>query len=138
MSKTPPTLLYVDVDLFMYGVVFVLDKKHWENGDIKRLVKKEFSATYKEQGYNDLKASALDMNNFDGVHLYGDIPGLHVVYIPNWKSTAYWHSVLMHELIHVLHHSMDRAGLSLTDSSEEAYAYSMGLITRELLRKLWV
>jgi hypothetical protein len=44
-------------------------------------------------------------------------------------------SVLAHEIFHVATFILDRAGIKLTDSSDEAYAYLIEHLTRQALNK---
>lgn len=49
----------------------------------------------------------------------------YVIWVSEWKY-------LTHELLHCVHWILDDRGLSLTDSSEEAYAYLIGYLDNEL------
>lgn len=45
-------------------------------------------------------------------------------------------SVVSHEIFHLVHYLMSHVGMDLDDSSEEAYAYVMGYITKQFWKNV--
>lgn len=51
-------------------------------------------------------------------------------------SNNYDDSVLVHECFHIIYQTADYAGITLTDSSEEYYAYAMQKLFSKIKKKL--
>lgn len=49
-----------------------------------------------------------------------------------FPSTATDHGIISHEIFHAVDFLLDRVGMKLTESSNEAYAYLIGYITQEV------
>lgn len=58
-----------------------------------------------------------------------------VIYIPHFRfSESYSHGTLSHEIGHAVYIILRDRGLTLTDSSQEAYMYLGGFITEKIYR----
>ncbi len=63
---------------------------------------------------------------------------------PGFKGCALWFkrpkppaSLVAHEVLHIAHHILGGSGLTLTDESEEAYAYYIDWLTKKIGNKVW-
>lgn len=52
------------------------------------------------------------------------------------RETAEWYGNLAHEIFHAVEFIMERIGMRLTIDSDEAYAYLIGYITKEVYKRL--
>lgn len=59
-----------------------------------------------------------------------------VIRLVRFPSTPNDHGILAHEIFHIVDFLLGRIGLTLTDSSGEAYAYLLGYITEQIYRHL--
>lgn len=53
-----------------------------------------------------------------------------------WLESAYDPGIVNHELLHATINTMRHSGLSLSDSSEEAYAYQLQHLTNQFYNKI--
>lgn len=60
-----------------------------------------------------------------------------VIWLKHWPVTAFQFGVLQHELFHVVDNSLRGKGIKLSDDSDEAYAYTIEDLTRQVYSKLW-
>lgn len=68
----------------------------------------------------------------DGFTLCNSDNGAYIVYMPKQPSTPSEIGTLIHELSHATNAIMEAIGITLTESSEEAYAYCLGFLTRKV------
>ena len=68
-----------------------------------------------------------------GYTLYDSIRQVFILYMPKIPQTAEDMAFLSHEIFHVANAIMENVGSELTDSSEEAYAYLIGYLTKKIL-----
>lgn len=66
---------------------------------------------------------------------HGDETG-GVIALRRWKRDPYHISILVHEVLHATHYFLDRRGLTMTDDTDEAYAYLLDSLTRRCLEVL--
>lgn len=59
-----------------------------------------------------------------------------VIALRRWKRDPYHISILVHECLHATHFFLDRRGLTMTDDTDEAYAYLLDSLTRRCLEVL--
>lgn len=59
-----------------------------------------------------------------------------VIALRQWKRNPYYISVLVHECLHATHWFLNRRGLTMTDDTDEAYAYLLDSLTRRCLEVL--
>lgn len=67
----------------------------------------------------------------NGLTLHNE-DGTTIIYIPQIPSCPEQFGTLSHEIFHAVSYVMKDKGIDLTDSSEEAYAYTIGFVTRKL------
>jgi len=58
------------------------------------------------------------------------------VWLPRGLSKKQLRDLLVHEAVHVTHDILDKAGMKLSDETEEAYAYHHTFIYRQIADKL--
>lgn len=82
----------------------------------------------------DITKEIVNQINFesDGYTLYDSENGAFIVYMPKKPSTPKEIGTLVHELSHATNAIMEAIGVTLTESSEEAYTYCLGFITRKV------
>lgn len=71
----------------------------------------------------------------DGYTLYNSENGAFIVYMPKLPSTPKEMGTLIHELSHATNAIMEAIGVTLTESSEEAYTYCLGFLTRKVFEE---
>lgn len=71
----------------------------------------------------------------DGFTHYNSENGAFIVYMPKQPSTPKEIGTLVHELSHATNAIMEAIGVTLSDSSEEAYTYCLGFITRKVFEE---
>lgn len=59
-----------------------------------------------------------------------------IIHLHRSPNDSNMFGTLAHEIFHVVNNIADRAGLKLTDASDEAYAYLTGYITETIYREL--
>lgn len=59
-----------------------------------------------------------------------------VVALKRWTGSAYDHSVLVHECMHLVHNVLSSRGLKLTDDGVEAYCYLLDSIYARCLAEI--
>jgi hypothetical protein len=64
-------------------------------------------------------------------------PGLHLIHMYKWENTARDYSVLIHEIFHGVDLALRSKGLSLSDDSDETWAYCIQHLTHGVLAELW-
>ena len=64
-------------------------------------------------------------------------PGIAVIVFYRWNNDASDYGVLSHEIFHVIDMNLRSKGITLSDDSDEVYAYHMGYFTREIYHLLW-
>lgn len=62
--------------------------------------------------------------------------GQTLLYMKRKPETHFELGTLAHEIFHCTCFIMDRVGIKLTDESDEAYAYLIGYLTNEILKKI--
>lgn len=68
----------------------------------------------------------------DGHTLYDSENGAFIVAMPSKPTTPKEIGTLIHELSHATNAIMEAIGVTLTESSEEAYTYCLGFLTRKV------
>jgi len=68
-----------------------------------------------------------------GHSLYEESKGVFIVYMPEIPRDPLSWGTLSHELSHVTNGIMEKAGISFSHSSEEAYTYLLGFLTRKVM-----
>lgn len=59
-----------------------------------------------------------------------------IVYLPHYADTAKDRAVLTHELFHAAYMILQKAGISCTDTSDEAYAYLLQFLVEKSFTSL--
>lgn len=62
--------------------------------------------------------------------------GQTLIILPNIPQSCLEYGVLAHEIFHAVDFLMNRIGISLCPASNEAYAYLIGYITKEIYKKM--
>ncbi len=104
--------------------------------ELVQLLKRE------ELWYNPkaLEQTMLQMKKSDGKHattIMLQDPGIAVIVFYRWNNDASDYGVLSHEIFHVIDMNLRSKGITLSDDSDEVYAYHMGYFTREIYHLLW-
>lgn len=85
---------------------------------------------------DQLKEMTSFSNDYDGV-VFPLKNRDYIVYFPNkLVEEAYFLSVINHEVFHVVHGILNGIGMSLTNKSQEAYAYLTGYINKKIYEQL--
>ena len=72
-----------------------------------------------------------------GGHLWTGLPVGYIMmltYCNGWIETV---GLVAHESLHLTHYILNRAGLTLTPESEEAYTYLQAQIIRDILKEIY-
>lgn len=124
----------VHENAFMYSVILSL--KIPSKRDMQQLLKKE------KLGYDPmcLDKTMNQIHKNEGKHATTIMlrdPGIAVIVFYRWNSDASDYGTLSHELFHAVDMNLRSKGITLSDDSDETYAYHMGFFTREFLHKIW-
>src|SRR5687767_8720618 len=97
--------------------------------------KKEMTKVYKKWKIDPTLVDDVDLKGADGKFImYSN--NVSVLRIP-WKPKTPWQiSCLQHEILHYVCEVMRRIGIPLSETSEEAYTYLQGYITKKIMEKL--
>lgn len=96
--------------------------------------KKELRKVLRNYHKPNIVDEIIENINFDanGHTLYDSANGAFIVYMPKKPSTSAEIGTLVHELSHATNAIMEAIGVTLTESSEEAYTYCLGFLTRKV------
>jgi hypothetical protein len=119
---------------FQYSVLLSL--KVPTKKDLVQMLKKE------ELGYDPkaLDQTMLQIKRSEGKHattIMLQDPGIAVIVFYRWSNNAFDYGTLIHELFHAVDMNLRSKGITLSDDSDEAYAYHMGYFTREFSHQIW-
>ena len=102
--------------------------------DVKVVIGSDALAASKVLRYwtGDMNIQAATLN-VRGMTIWPDrnIPGIPCIWIPSIPKTPDEQGVLAHEMTHIVQMLMSYVGVTLTEASEEAYAYMVGYLTRQ-------
>lgn len=60
-----------------------------------------------------------------------------IIFLRDFVETAYWYSVLSHEIFHATDFVMDMIGSRLSEDTKEPYAYYNGFLHKQTYNQLW-
>lgn len=63
--------------------------------------------------------------------------GISLIVFYKWENNASDYGTLVHEIFHAVDMTLRHRGITLSDDSDETYAYHLGYFTREFLNKIW-
>lgn len=124
MEKTH-TLLHLDV--FYRDILLI-----WGNEEQTRQVLAVF---HDEDEINELMES-INFTGGKGTTVYSASHNAFFVWLPELPKTAQEVGFLVHELFHVTYAVMENIGVSLSEDSEEAFAYTIGYLTEKIIEML--
>lgn len=58
--------------------------------------------------------------------------GQMILYMPDFPKDIKGLSILSHEIFHIVNFTLDKAGINLTDDSDEAYSYLIEFLTKKI------
>lgn len=119
---------------FLYSIIVCL--KPPTKRDLARVLKKE------QLGYDPkaLDQTMIQLKKSNGKHATTIMlrdPGISVIVFYRWNNNAFDYGTLTHELFHAVDMNLRSKGITLSDDSDETYAYHLGYFTREFLNWLW-
>lgn len=99
---------------------------------------KELFKSLKNSGVKVKKQhkSVFDLGTGAGLFISSDDCKYLVIRLPGLPESPTEYGTLSHEVLHTVTKVMKWAGLKLSSSSEEAYTYLQGYITRKILEKI--
>lgn len=119
---------------FMYSIVLSL--KVPTKRELQQLLKREklgYDPAHLDQTMVQIKRSSAK----HGTTIMLRDPGIAVIVFYRWNNDAYDYGTLSHELFHAVDMNLRSKGITLSDDSDETYAYHMGYFTREFLNQIW-
>lgn len=117
----------IDVDIYNYSFLVCIGPS---NKSIDFINDTHNLPNLKEVGY-DVK----DLDDFGG-GVFTEDNKYTILWLPSIPKTSIQLSDLAHEIFHVVCQIMNRVSIPLTISSEEAYCYLIGYITKEFWRNV--
>ena len=118
----------LEIPIYCQTVLFVLGYDKKKAADIVE----------KMGGTPEFVQTVLNMRECGGNTNQDGDTGKFFVYLSKYPVDSWDHSILVHELFHLVEQIMDRVGMPLEYcTSSEAYAYLLGQITYDVLTKLW-
>ena len=117
----------IPIDLYCRDILFVFG----DEPSFRKAVRK-----YHTQEQTDGIIEAADINEHStGKTIYNQVHNAFIVWMPRLPQTAAEFGTLSHEIFHAVQALMINIGASLSDDSEEAYAYLIGYITKRVLEE---
>lgn len=68
---------------------------------------------------------------------HNDAPQFSFIHLYKWDGNAADYGALQHEIFHAVDNALRDKGFNLSDDSDEAFAYCIGHLTREIYNKMW-
>lgn len=121
---------------FQYSVILSLEIPT-KRDLIKVLKKEELKYTIKDVD-ESIRIIKKDIGN--GIHAKAVMvldPGITLISFYKWRGDATDYGALVHEIFHTVDLNLRAKGITLSDDSDETYAYHLGYFTRELFNKIW-
>ncbi|TXI89739.1 MAG: hypothetical protein E6Q36_02890 [Chryseobacterium sp.] len=119
---------------FHYSVILCLSPV--SKKELVRVLKKE----QLKSDIPDLGKTLRQLKEFKGSHARTTMlldPGITLITFYRWENDALDYGTLSHEIFHAVDLNLRAKGITLSDDSDEVYAYHMGYFTREFLNQIW-
>lgn len=128
MKNKPSIQFVLSLDLFPYECLVSINKTP------KQVQKQltEFGKPLSKEMYDYIKSKPAN----SAVYIFNPESATSVIFI-NAPSIERSISLFDHEKMHFLHHVFTKIGLTLTDSTEEVYAYSSEHLMKNFLSKIF-
>lgn len=128
MKNKPSIQFVLSLDLFPYECLVAINKTP------KQVPKQltEYGKPLSREMYDYIKSKPAN----SAVYIFNPDSATSVIFInaPNIERSI---SLFDHEKIHFLHHVFTKIGMPLTDSTEEAWAYSSEYLMKNFLSKIF-
>lgn len=123
----------VSEESFMYSVILFL-KPPSKREIIKHLKKNLLN--YDEKRVDEIIADIKAYARKPHATTY-TMGGIVLIVFHNWENSSFNYGTLVHEIFHAVDITLRGRGITLSDDSDEVYAYHMGYFTRNFLDKIW-
>lgn len=117
----------IPIDLYCRDILFVFG----DEPSFRKAIRKFHT---QEQTDKIIENAAIDEHS-TGKTIYNQVHNAFIVWMPRLPQTAAELGTLSHEIFHAVQALMINIGASLSDDSEEAYAYLIGYLTKKVLEE---
>lgn len=112
----------LSIDIYERDLMVHFGKKE----DLKKRLSKMFGDKYS----SEVVSLISDEDRGKSILLDG---GQMILFMPKVPKNVFDLSVLAHEIFHITDYTMEKAGIRLTESSDEAYSYLIQFLTKKIL-----
>lgn len=132
MSRKPSYIFVIDDTIFDREVLVVLGSTQEELIAFIDADKKEWPITVEElEWLNDPERYQLGAGFSMRMH-----HSWYILYVSELSNTPRFHEVLAHEVFHTADVMIRRAGIKLSEDSDEIWAYLIGWMTKRIRRMI--
>ena len=85
-----------------------------------------------ERTIKDWRKHIDDFNGCNGLFTHNEEANISLLWLPDVPTTVGEYGTLVHEIEHYVFYLFNRIGMEHTEASDEAYAYMLGYIFREI------
>lgn len=131
-------MITIDIPIYYSRLHIFLNKEEYDRRKVKRCVSNWF---VKEADYNNLTnefhtsyEKSIVKDSCGGVTIFNS--GLYFIALKEYDSTPKKHSILIHELLHVVFEVLRSRNIVETNDSTEAYTYFMEWLTEETMEQI--
>ena len=132
-------LVAVDLNVFLFSVIFVLDTHCWFDGSLEKLIQKNYR--FPRDKYLDyLSAIQLEMAaevKTKSAYAMSHQTGLSIITLFSYDGDAFDMGTLVHEIGHAVFRQLTDRGIDHNQETDEVYAYCTGYLMRMLCNVLF-
>lgn len=128
MKKRKSQFILIDFAIYPYNLLVCLEATEEET---IKFLKRKFKYILSDEEKEVIKMAKNGNGRFCRLK-----NGAYVMRINNDIKTARGLATLAHETFHAVHFLMNDVGITLSDESDEAYAYLTGYIIREVTERM--
>lgn len=74
----------------------------------------------------------VNFTRYNGIFTYNEEANISLLWLPKLPITIIEYGTLVHEIEHYVFYLFDHIGMEHTEASDEAYAYMLGYVFREI------
>jgi hypothetical protein len=128
-KKTPkrPSCIQIDLQIYPYYVLVFFGE---DDEEVKNVLKEKLV------NFESVDPDTYTLDNRSGTASFYRSSSYLFIRCKEYPDRPFYQGTLAHEIFHVVTFLANEIGLSLNDGSDEAYAYLIGYITREVYDQL--
>lgn len=136
-------IFYIFVLLYIkYNIIFIMnkiisidiyDRDVMVHFGEKKYLKAKLSKIFGSEQASEILSTISEKEKGKSLLLPG---GQMILYMPNLPKDIKGLSILAHEIFHIANFTLGKAGINLTNDSDEAYSYLIEFLTKKILAML--